>query len=978
MSLIGKEARFLSVVGGTMAHMSVDVARRAQASEPAGVVGQLAERQMLLEAWERARSGSPGVVLLGGEAGIGKSTLVAWLAEQLRPDGQHVTGQSVPLGEEGLALAPLTWILREMVARHGLSTVRAWAGGGWNALSPLLPSLVEGNNGSHDRLQQFEAVARIFEQAAATAPLLVVVEDLHWADESTLSLLRFVTRAVLSARLLIVCSFRSDELPRRHPLRPFLVDVGRQAGTRRIDVARLSMSETGELIALANGRTPSPALVRLIAEHSQGIPYFVTELATATTVGCLRLPDTLRDALSVRLSRLSDPTERLLGLMSVAGNRIDHDLLALVAEAEGLVGGLETCLREAVDSSILVPHETGYSFRHSLLREVLYDDLLPGEHARLHSTFASVLTDHPELGSVLDRSAIPAHWFEAHDLTQGFASALEVAVIPSLPHAEALSLYARALDVWDRVADPDSVVMSQDIPYDEEFGPPLSDPRARILHLAGVRAYRAGEIDRGLTYIAAALDRVDPAEDPLAVARLLVLQGRLLRLTGVSNRDGLLEALRLTEPFGDTLERAQVLNQLSMMDALMYLPDAAAEAQELLELARRLGHDALMADAIVTLGGLQCSQDQDSGIALIESARPLATQRSTMLRLATNLSDAFFKTGLYERAIDAGQRGLETVEELGRERKYSPMLLGNIAEPMLALGRWTDAERLIQRGLELDAPLSHARHFHVLLAELRCWQDRLDEADTLLATLGGMLGMVSPDLQLTMTTRATRTLVAVACGHPDKAWEEFEASLSGAYVPAAHRVPVLVPAGIALREGVGDPAVYSAELERAGAGPGRRVAAYGPMLRAYVDGSRDAWTEAYASRADPALPAVLRTLVAYELARVIDGHDPRAADHLLAEARSEAAGLGAHLLVRWCDELRPSATQVVTRPGGLTAREVEVLRLVAEGRSNSQVGQALVISTKTASVHVSNIIAKLGVSSRGEAAAWAHSHGVID
>jgi len=821
-------------------------------------------------------------------------------------------------------------------------------------------------------------VARIFEQASTISPLLIIVEDLHWADESTLGLLRFATRAMLGARLLIVCSFRSDELPRRHPLRPFLVEAGRQLGTVRIDVNRLSPVETGELIALSNGRTPSRALVRLIAEHSQGIPYFVTELATATTVGCLRLPDTLRDALSVRLSRLSDPTERLVAVMSVAGNRIDHDLLALVAEAEGLMEGMETCLHEAVDSSILVPDDTGYSFRHSLLREVLYDDLLPGEHARLHATFATVLTEHPELGSVLDRSAIPAHWFEAHDLHRGFVSALEVAAIPSLPHAEALSLYARALDVWDRIADPDSVVSSREVPYDEEVGSPLSDPRARILHLAGVRAYRAGEIDRGLSFIAAALERVDADIDPLSVSRLLVLQSRLLRLTGVANRDGLLEAVRLTAPFGDTLERAQVLNQLSMIDQIMYLPEAAQEAQELIELAGRLGHDALMADALVTLGGIRFSEDQDSGIALMESARPLATQRTTMLRLATNLSDALFKAGLYEEAVDSGQRGLETVEELGRERKYSPMLLGNIAEPMLALGRWVEAERLIQRGLELEASLSHARQFYLLLAELRCWQDRIDEAETLLATLTGIFGTVSPDLQLTMTARAARALVAIASGDPQNAWAEFEASLGGAFVPPEHRIPVLVPAGIALRAGAGDRDRFAAELERACAGPGRRAGAYRPLLRAYLLGSGDAWTTAYASRDDPALPAALRALVAYELARVVHENDSRGSTDLLVTARSEAASLGAQLIVRWCDELRPPTVQATSRPGGLTAREVEVLRLVAKGRSNSQVGQELVISTKTASVHVSNIIAKLGVSSRGEAAAWAHSHGAID
>jgi DNA-binding CsgD family transcriptional regulator/tetratricopeptide (TPR) repeat protein len=976
--LTGDEPRRLSVVGGTMSGMSVQAPARDKPHETT-VVGQHAERESLMGAWLRAVDGEPGFVVLGGEAGIGKSTVVSWLTGRLGPETQHVSGQCVPLGEDGLALAPLTWILRDLVSRYGVSTVRQWAGPGWPALSPLLPSLVEGPARPHDRLQQYEAVTRIFEHAATVAPLLVVVEDLHWADESTLGLLRFVSRAVLSARLLVVCTFRSDELPRRHPLRPFLVEAARQPGALRVDMSRLSQTETAELIALASGRTPSPALVRLIAEHSQGIPYFVTELASATTVGCLRLPDTLRDALGVRLSRLSDITERLMALISVAGNRIDHDLLAIVAAAEGLDSCLEECLREAVDAAILVPDESGYSFRHSLLREVLYDDLLPGEHARLHARFAAVLTDNPDLGSVLDRSAVPAHWFEAHDLQRGFASALGVAGIASLPHAEALSLYARALDVWDRVADPESVVHALDLADDEEFGAPPSEARARILQLAGVRAYRAGEMERGLTYIGAALERVDAGRDPLAVARLLVLHSRLLRLTGVSDRDGLLEALRLTAPFGDTLERAQVLNQLSMLDQTMYLPDAAAEAQELLALAGRLGHDAIKADALVTLGCQLGATDPAAGLELMESARPFATQRTTRLRLATNLSDALFTAGQYEKAVEAGRRGLDTVEELGRERKYSPMLLGNIAEPLLALGRWQEAEQLIQRGLDLDAPLSHTRQFQLLLAELRCWQDRADEAETLLATLGGMLGVVSPDLQLTMSARSSRALAALASGQPERAWAEFEASLGGPPVPPIQRLPVLVGAGIALRQGAGDRTLYGSEVERSCAAPGERARAYRPVLEAYLDGSRGAWMAAAAGRANPALPVATKALVAYELARAL--HDDASADaaDALAAARAEAADLGAALIVRWCEALAPSpAGDVLPRPGGLTSREIEVLRLVAEGRSNSQVGRELFISTKTASVHVSNIIAKLGVASRGEAAAWAHAHGVLD
>lgn len=160
VTVIGADPHRLSVVGGTMTRMTVH-ATSPDLTARAVVVGQLKERRLLVDAWNRVRSGAPGVVLLGGEAGIGKSTLLSWLSQQLGPDSQRVTGQCVPLGEEGLALAPLTWILRELVASHGLTTVREWAGAGWRSLSPLLPSLIDGAVGPHDRLQQFEAVARM-------------------------------------------------------------------------------------------------------------------------------------------------------------------------------------------------------------------------------------------------------------------------------------------------------------------------------------------------------------------------------------------------------------------------------------------------------------------------------------------------------------------------------------------------------------------------------------------------------------------------------------------------------------------------------------------------------------------------------------------------------------------------------------------------------------------------------------------------
>ena len=280
----------------------------------------------------------------------------------------------------------------------------AWAGAGGPALGVLLPDLTGGPpEGDSIRLQLFEAVTQLWERASEHSPLVVIIEDIHWADESTRHLLRFLARALTDAPVMIVASYRTDELTRRHPLRPFLAEIGRLAGTVRVDVPSLDRAEVAELLTRLLDRPPSNAVIDTVFRRSEGIPYFVEELTRSAARGCIDMPDTLRDALNVRVQNLSDEAQQVVELAAVAGNRVDHELLAAVAG--GAAVDLDRGLREAIDASVLTADETGYGFRHALLREVVHDDLLPGQHARLHAAVRRPAGGPPRAGQPGHRAA---------------------------------------------------------------------------------------------------------------------------------------------------------------------------------------------------------------------------------------------------------------------------------------------------------------------------------------------------------------------------------------------------------------------------------------------------------------------------------------------------------------------------------------------------------------------------------------------
>ncbi|WP_208021001.1 ATP-binding protein [Verrucosispora sioxanthis] len=270
----------------------------------------------------------------------------------------------------------------------------------------------------------FDLVAQLFGRLAAARPLIVAIEDLHWADRSTRDLIGFLVRAGHPGPLLLICTYRTDELHRGHPLRPFLAELDRARGVERVELSRLERDGTGAVLAGLLGAEPAARAVDDIHDRTQGNPLFIEELAAAgSPIGCAALPETLRDLLLARVDRLPESAQRVLRIAAAGGNRLAHQLLAEVAglpEAE-----LDDAVRAAVAAQLLVADPDGdYEFRHALVREAVHDELLPGEHARLHARFAAAIEAQPHLVAAGRAPAeIAHHWYAAHDHPRALVAA---------------------------------------------------------------------------------------------------------------------------------------------------------------------------------------------------------------------------------------------------------------------------------------------------------------------------------------------------------------------------------------------------------------------------------------------------------------------------------------------------------------------------------------------------------------------------
>lgn len=943
------------------------------------MVGRRAELDELHDALAQCRDGQIVTVLVGGEAGAGKTRLVSEFATAAADSGTVVlSGQCVELGSDGLAYAAIAGVVRSLVAEFGLTEVIGWAGASAGALAGLLPEFdLTDTAGDPGRGRLFEVFAILLERASAGGPMVVLIEDLQWADGSSRDLLRFATRALVDTRVLLVLTYRTDEMTRTHPLRRFLAELDRGRGVRRVMLPRLSQSEVGEQIAGIWGHSaPSDVLTR-VYQRSEGLPFFVEELASAESDGqSTGLSDSLRDLLLVRVEQLGRSTQDLLRLLSVGGTRVGHPLLAAVSELPA--GELDENLREAVFASVLKVDGDGYCFRHALLCEALQDDMLPGESARLHHRYADAVRQEP---GVLDPGAVSMetayHLFAAREYVGAFDAYLDAADHATRTYAfpEAQFAYERALELWSLAPDPEQV---------------SGIDHSTLLSRTASAAKHAGELERALALGDAALREIESGQGGDVETRADLTQQRFRTLSDLGRpapESELREALDALPDDRPSKIRATLLSAMAarrmMSTDFTGAVDAATDAYGVATDARA---SELQIKASTTLGSSLVHLGRvDEGMQWMERARTLPTEApGARLSYHANVSDALCLLGRFEEAARLAQEAIDAAHEIGRGRTLGALIVGNAAEPLLALGKWDKAERMIDRGLELDPPVRHRWQLEGLKASLLLWRGQVDEADGVFCDLRSVIAHRTPDPQYAVPASKIAAEIALAQGGPASAWTYVEHRLDDSPRVNGYDLPLLAAGARALsllaadgRDVAAATARVRTELDRIGDwGPA-------PAWRAFIDAELVgddpvAWLPAL----EPVeLPAHLRAYARYRLADAyLVAGDRSAAEAELRLAADAAQELGAGLIVRLVQDLArrgglagaPETPAAEPDNRGLTPREVEVLRLVAVGRSNRQIGEELFISGKTASVHVSNILAKLGVSGRGEAAAVAH------
>lgn len=421
-------------------------------------IGRTAELAALGDALARSTaSGEPQALLIGGEAGVGKTRLIEEFCESARAAGALVAlGGCIEIGSEGLPFAPFSSILHTL-NWHLRDELAAAVAGQQGELARILPELGETPGEAHDeeigRARLFELTARLLERLAAHRTLVIVVEDLHWADRSTRELLAYLLRSLHDAGVLLVATYRSDDIHRRHPLRPFLAEIDRMRTVRRVELARFNREEVRSQIAGIHGSAPAEDTVDRVFRRSEGNAFFVEELARGLADGALHgLSDPLRDLLLVRVEALPEDAQRVVRTAAEGGSTVEHELLSAVCRMPE--DDLIEALRSAVGSNTLVPNRdgTGYRFRHALVREAVVDDLLPGERTRLNRRYAEALEANPSLVRAdVCAARLASYWYKSHDAAKALPAVLAASVQARRRHAyaEQLRLLERALELWD-------------------------------------------------------------------------------------------------------------------------------------------------------------------------------------------------------------------------------------------------------------------------------------------------------------------------------------------------------------------------------------------------------------------------------------------------------------------------------------------------------------------------------------------------
>ena len=946
-----------------------------------------------------------GLVLLSGDAGVGKTRLLMELRDLALAEGwQVVAGHCLDFGDSALPYLPFSEVLGRLAT--DLPDVVDTVASLHPVLTRLQPgrrvlSAAEGPGSgesahSLDRSDLFGAVHALLEAVAEKCPVLLVIEDTHWADQSTRDLLGFLFSRPFEGPVSVVASYRSDDLHRRHPLRRQVAEWSRLRGVDRVALAPLPDDAVRALIAELVPSGLSEKELAAIVARAEGNAFFVEELTSAAAAPGSWVPADLADVLLVRLDRLDDNARQVVRTASASGRKVAHDMLEA---ASGLdADALEEGLRKAVEMNVLVAESGFYAFRHALLGEAVYDDLLPGERVRLHRQYAVALSEGSARGTAAE---LARHARLANDLDTALSASIRAGEEASTVGGpdEAAYHFQQALEL---LADPQRCA-STDVDL------------SKLVVATADALTASGDPERAIAVIQEQLDRLPPDASDVWRSRMLSAQANALYITETEADPTVVSAQAVAlAPEGESPLRARVLaTHARILAACGRYEEAESVGMDALELAERLDLNELASDAITTLSGLKKAGPKE-GLrtalreAVVRAEGAGATQAE--LRGRFFLGRSFQDWAEFDESVEWFGSAIRKAEAAGIPwAPYGFESRWQLAMVHLYRGEWDDVLRLTDvadlnpppipgamlaplrlhveqaRGADVEPQLKALRKFwpregaipiHASALEMVA-AGRRDDPDGVLTVYGDAVTVLTRIWHPWFTARirlAATAIAGIAASLP-----RMSAAERAGYAEAVDR---LCADGHNVLDRYTDPSGHWGPEGRAWV---KRLDAETLRARwlAGVDSPPqevlvETWREAETLFADFGHVHEL-AVVRVALAGILRaGGDVAAAREVGDLARSAAHALGAQPLL---DELRAagSAPQRSDHaPDALTAREREILALVADGRSNGEIGRQLFISAKTVSVHVSNILGKLGAAGRTEAAAIARRRGLLD
>jgi DNA-binding NarL/FixJ family response regulator len=945
------------------------------------LIGREAELAVVQKAVDDAGRGRPIVLLVGGDAGIGKTSLVIEGAE--RADVPCFLGRCVPLGGDAIPFAPLVDVLRQVRRR----TPEALEGAELGSLPWR-----EGRPDEVATGDVFLAVLDLLGVLGGDGVALFGFEDLHWADPLTWDLFEFLARNLMDEHVVLVGTYRANEVAADPRQRPRLAELSRLPAVRRIDLAGLSRADVAQQVANILGDTPATGLVDDVAARGQGNPFFTEELVAAHVAG-QTVPALLSDLLAVELAPLDESTHDVLAVLATVGRETSHDLLARVSALPEVA--LEAAVRAALDAQVVVadPATDTYRFRHALFGEVVNGRLLPPQRRRLHRRIAEALRADPAL-ALNPRSSggeLAFHLDQAGDQAGAFDAYLAAAdQTRRVAPAAARNFLERALALW----------------------PPDSGDRIPRLWQAAELAYATGEEARAVDLARQALSAGEPptgaARGHERLARYLWAVGALTESATEYER-----AAALVRPEDRSLDAASVYAGLGEAEFLFCRYESAERwCRRALEVVPTPDVEPriwLHSRRVLGLARAHRGYPEES-VQLAREALEVAESAEDRAFAAIYLAQALQEASRYDEAVTLALDGAAEGERGGLDRSMGGYLSVIAAEALTRRGRWREADNVLSRlaGVSPVPPTALRRSLATAtLAARRGDLDRaraeLDEAERLPVDPWHRIHLVARTAEIRLLSGEW----ALAARAADEGWETpcsqdalwpprlaalvAWASVEQTLDALAKREPADVPATVArLRSRVDEARARAVPADR----PVRpeasaQLADATAMITRLTGPDPDAWAaaaRAWEEVGDPWATAIARM---HEADAAAATGAPARASEALRSAYAVAVELGAAPLVAQIEAVSRRTRLSVEAPSaavlaeadidrlGLTPREAEVLGLVAAGKTNREIGEALYVSEKTASVHVSNILRKLGVTSRVDAAAVAQRIGIV-